>query len=281
LGVLAAAICAAPACGLRSPDVVRIGSKAFSEGAILGYLELLLLQKAGLQVEDRIEMGPTLIVRQALLSGEIDSYIEYTGTALVNFFKLSDSRLLADSERGWREARDRDAAKGLVWLRPWALNNTYTVLLPGKKAGGIKRISDLAGRKLVFGSDPEFAARADGLPGLLQTYGLTAEIRQLNAGLIYPALRDGQLDAAIGYSTDGRIPSFGLVRLEDDRRYFPAYHPAPVFRKATLERFPRIRPTLDAMADRVTDDVVTHLNYEMDVERGRAKDLARNFLEMR
>lgn len=267
-------------CGLRDPDVIRVGSKAFSEGAILGYMQLLLLQQAGFKVEDRIEMGPTLILRQALLSGEIDTYIEYTGTALVNFFKIADSLLLADAERGWSEAHGRDAENGLVWLRPWALNNTYTVLMAGARAKDWRaaHISDLAGRKVVFGSDPEFAARSDGLPGLLKAYGIEAEVRQMNAGLIYPALESGQLDAAIGYSTEGRIAASGLVRLADDRRYFPAYHPAPVFRAATLERFPGAAEALDRVADLATDEAVTRLNYAMDVERGRARDLARTFL---
>ncbi len=270
-------------CGLRDPGVIRVGSKAFSEGALLGYIQLLALEGAGFKVEDRIEMGPTLILRQALLSGEIDTYIEYTGTALVNFFKVSDAALLADPDRGWEEARRQDAARQLVWLKPWALNNTYTVLLPAKRAAewGVKTISDLgrSGRRLRFGSDPEFAARADGLPGLIERYGINAEIKQLNAGLIYQALRDDQLDAGIGYSTDGRIPAFGLVRLADDRRYFPAYHPAPVFRAETLARFPKIRETLDALAPLVGDDAITRLNFEADVNRGRAKNLARRYLD--
>ena len=280
LGLAAAAT--VNACGLRDPGVIRVGSKAFSEGAILGYMQLLLLQQAGFRVEDRIEMGPTLILRQALLSGEIDTYVEYTGTALVNFFKLTDSVLLADSNRGWEEAGRRDAANGLVWLKPWALNNTYTVLMSHSKARawGVTTIADLArgGREVVFGSDPEFAARADGLPGLLKAYGVDARVRQMNAGLIYPALKDGHLDAAIGYSTEGRIASFGLVRLADNKRYFPAYHPAPVFRSDTLERFPAASAALDRVADLDTDEAVPRLNYAMDVERGRAKDLARNFL---
>lgn len=270
-------------CGLRDPDVIRVGSKAFSEGAILGYVELLLLQQAGFRVEDRIEMGPTLILRQALLSGEIDTYIEYTGTALVNFFKLSDSLLLADSERSWQEVRKRDSASGLTWLRPWALNNTYTVLMTGERARswGVRSITDLAGRAVVFGSDPEFAARADGLPGLLRAYGLRAEVRQMNAGLIYQALAAGELDAAIGYSTEGRIAAAGLVRLEDDRHYFPAYRPAPVFRSATLARFPKAAAVLDRVAPLATDEVVTRLNYAMDVERRPARELARAFLAER
>ncbi|MBM3267507.1 MAG: hypothetical protein FJZ01_07655 [Candidatus Sericytochromatia bacterium] len=283
LAVLVGLLLGLQGCDPRAPDVIRVGSKAFSEGALLGYIQLLLLERAGLRVEDRIEMGPTLILRQALRSGEIDTYIEYTGTALVNFFKLADPALLADATRGWEEARSRDATDGLVWLKPWALNNTYTVLMSAEKAAawGVRTVSDLARhRSLRFGSDPEFAARADGLPGLLKIYGVSAEIKQLNAGLIYQALRDDHLDAGIGYSTDGRIPAFGLMRLADDRRYFPAYHPAPVFRAATLERFGRIRETLDAVAAKVTDDAITALNYEMDVNRGRAKDLARGFLDM-
>ncbi|MBU6429002.1 MAG: glycine/betaine ABC transporter substrate-binding protein [Cyanobacteria bacterium REEB65] len=269
---------------LRNPEVLVIGSKAFTEGAILGYLEYWLLRDAGIPVEDRMEMGPTLIVRQALLSGEIDTSFEYTGTALVNFFHEQDRAVLASPSRGLA-AIDRLESPKLVWLRPWALNNTYTVLMARRRAMQlhIRTISDLARYRgpVVLGTDPEFAARADGLPGLEAWYGLHPEVRQLDAGLLYEALRKGLLDAAIGYSTDGRIAAFGLLRLADDRQYFPAYHPAPVFRRAALRRFPQAAAILDRVGPSVTDDQITQLNDAVDVQHARPKTVAREWLEWR
>lgn len=274
----------APTGCLRDPSVIVVGSKAFTEGAILGYVELLALAHAGFAVEDRIDMGPTLIVRQALLAGEIDTYMEYTGTALVNFFHVDDPALLADPHLSYRDAARLDQANHLTWLRPWALNDTYTVLMTRAEAARlhVRTLSDLARIQTgwTMGSDPEFAVRADGLPGLLARYGLHPEVRQMDAGLIYRALEDGLLDAAIGYSTDGRIAAMNLVRLKDDRHYFPSYHPAPVFRDAAVKRFgPRLASVLDPIGAQMTNDEITHLNYEMDVRHASAKALAREWLQ--
>lgn len=272
-------------CGTGSKTLV-IGSKAFTEGEVLGYVELLLLQHAGYHVIDRIEMGPTLIVRQALLAGQVDSYIEYTGTALVNFFGIGDHSLLADPLESYRTVARLDAGRhDVVWLSPMALDDTYTVLMTESKAGmtGLSTLSQLAAyaahHTFVLGVDPEFAARKDGLPGLLAAYHLhPSQIRQMDAGLVYSNLHAGRLDAAIGYSTDGRIAGFDLVRLSDDRHYFPSYHPAPLFRAQVLAAHPDIRQILDPVAPLLTDAVVTEMNYRMDVLQGNAEKVARDWL---
>lgn len=277
-------------CSPNPGDVVVIGSKMDTEGAILGYVQLLALEAAGIPVEDRIETGPTLIVRRALEYGEVDGYIEYTGTALVNFMGVSDPAILSDADSAYAVVRRRDAADSLVWLSPWSgINNTYTVLMRREHADslGIGTIGDLAdalhgGVSIRFGSDPEFAARADGLPGLLARYGIadaaTLEVRQLDPGLMYQTLRQESIDAGIGYSTDGRIAALDLVRLADDRAYFPVYNPTPVYRAETLRRFPGIRAILDDVAARMTADAITRLNYRHDVELVRPKVLAREWL---
>ncbi len=278
-------------CSPNPEEVVVIGSKIDTEGAILGYIQLLALQDAGLKVEDRIETGPTLIVRRALQYGEIDGYIEYTGTALVNFMGNTRSEVLTDPRRGYETVREWDRQNGIIWLQPWSgINNTYTVLMRRELAERLelRTISDLAqrvrnGGKILFGSDPEFAARADGLPGLLKTYGFAGkthfQVLQLDAGLVYQTLHQNSIDAAIGYSTDGRIAAFDLVRLEDDRRYFPVYNPTPTFRRETLQRFPQIAPILNGIAQSLTAEDITEMNYRHDVALVRARALAREWLD--
>jgi len=278
-------------CSPNPEDVIIIGSKIDTEGAILGYIQLLALKDAGLKVEDRIETGPTLIVRQALRYGEIDGYIEYTGTALVNFMGEARAEIVSDPQKAYQAVRDWDLSQHqITWLTPWSgINNTYTVLMRREQAAELQlyTISDLAkylqnGGAIEFGSDPEFAARKDGLSGLQSAYGFDGQagfqVRQMDAGLVYQALKQGSIGAAIGYSTDGRIAGFGLVRLEDDRRYFPVYNPTPTYRQETLKRYPEIEEILDRIAGAITAEEITEMNYRHDIELIRPKVLAEEWL---
>lgn len=278
-------------CSPRSKNVIIIGSKMDTEGTILGYIQLLALEDAGLKVEDRIETGPTLIVRQALLSGEIDGYIEYTGTALVNFMKERDREILSDADRAYRTIAKWDSINhDIRWLHAWSgINNTYTVLMKQNQAQekNIYNISDLAdfvesGNLIRFGSDHEFSARPDGLNSMLEAYGLlhspNLQIVNMDAGLVYQTLNQGSVDAAIGYSTDGRIAGFNLIRLKDDQNFFPVYNPTPIYREETLRRFPQIAEILNRIGSFITAKDITEMNYRNDVNLERPKLLAREWL---
>jgi len=278
-------------CSPKSEDVIVIGSKMDTEGTILGYIQLLALENAGLKVEDRIETGPTLIVRQALLSGEIDGYIEYTGTALVNFLKENNREILSDADRAYRMIAQWDSSNHQTrWLHPWSgINNTYTVLMKQSEVRkrNIGTISDLAdfvksGNQIRFGSDHEFSARPDGLNSMLEAYDLlnspNLQIVNMDAGLVYQTLNQGSVDGAIGYSTDGRIAAFNLIRLDDDRNFFPVYNPTPVYREETLRRFPKIEEILNKIASAITAKDITEMNYRNDVNLERPKFLAREWL---
>lgn len=271
--------------------MVVIGSKMDTEGTIMGYIQLLALEDAGISVEDRIETGPTLIVRQALLSGEIDGYIEYTGTALVNFMKMAKPDILTSPGKSYRTIAEWDSIKNhIIWLKPWSgINNTYTVLMQRNRAKSqnVHSISDMRqwvnnGGKLLFASDHEFSGRPDGLEGLLKIYSLHAnpdfQVINMDAGLVYQTLKQGSVDAAIGYSTDGRIAAFDLVRLKDDKEYFPVYNPTPIYREETLKRFPEIERILNQIASVITAEDITEMNYRHDVNLERAKFLAEEWL---
>lgn len=279
-------------CSPKSEDVIVIGSKMDTEGTILGYIQLLALEDAGLKVEDRIETGPTLIVRQALLSGEIDGYIEYTGTALVNFMNENNRKILSDAEQAYHTISQWDSSNhDIRWLNAWSgINNTYTVLMKQGEAStkNIRSISNLAEfvknkNEIKFGSDYEFSARPDGLNSMLKEYGLlnspNLQIVNMDAGLVYQTLNQSSVDAAIGYSTDGRIVGFKLIQLKDDHNFFPVYNPTPIYRDDTLKRFPEIEKILNRIAYIITAEDITELNYRHDVNYERPKLLAREWLK--
>ncbi len=278
-------------CSPKSEDVIVIGSKMDTEGTILGYIQLLALEDAGLKVEDRIETGPTLIVRQALLSGEIDGYVEYTGTALVNFMKVDDRKILSDAEKAYRTIAEWDSSNhNIRWLNAWSgINNTYTVLMKqseasAKNIGSISGLADFvkSGNEIKFGSDHEFSARPDGLNSMLKAYDLLdspdLQIVNMDAGLVYQTLNQSSVDATIGYSTDGRIAAFNLIRLEDDKSFFPVYNPTPIYREETLRRFPEIEKVLNQIASIITAEDITEMNYRHDVNFERPKLLAKEWL---
>ncbi len=257
----------------------------------MGYIQLLALEDAGLKVEDRIETGPTLIVRQALLSGEIDGYVEYTGTALVNFMKVDDRKILSDAEKAYRTIAEWDSSNhNIRWLNAWSgINNTYTVLMKqseasAKNIGSISGLSDFvkSGNEIKFGSDHEFSARPDGLNSMLKAYDLLdspdLQIVNMDAGLVYQTLNQSSVDATIGYSTDGRIAAFNLIRLEDDKSFFPVYNPTPIYREETLRRFPEIEKVLNQIASIITAEDITEMNYRHDVNFERPKLLAKEWL---
>ncbi len=268
--------------GTREHPVV-IGSKDFTEQVILGELISQQIERqTGLQVERRFELAGDLCHR-ALVSGEIDGYVEYTGTALTTVLKhrpMVDAREVYELVK--KEYRTRF---GLEWLRPLGFNNTFAVLVRGRDAHDLHltRISDLvplASRwRAGFGQD--FMSRPDGYPGLVSTYGLrfSEPPREMDLALTYRALAEGQVDVIAGNSTDGLIEKLRLVRLADDRHYFPPYEAAPVFREVALTQHPEIAPALDALAGKISDEEMRRLNYAADAEHQDIKKLVSGFLD--
>lgn len=266
-------------------QTVKVGSKNFTEQYVLAEIYAAALENAGLKVERRINLGGTLIAHQAMVSGEIDLYPEYTGTALVAVLKgkvQSDPQAVYDEVKGFYEKNF-----GLTWLKPDAVNNGYAILVrpDTAKTYGLATLSDLgkAADKLVIGAGPEFQDRADGLPGLKATYGATfKEFRQFaKLGLRYDALAAKQIDVANGFSTDWQIADEKLVPLDDDKHLFPPYFVAPVVRQAALAANPKIAPTLDALTALLDNETMRRLNARVEKEREEPKTVARDFLKER
>ena len=249
------------ACG-RGENVVVVGSKNFTEQRILGELLAQTVESVGLHAERKLDLGGTFVCDAALRAGQIDMYVEYTGTALTAILK---EQPMGDPAQVLARVREAYAPAGLVWSAPLGFDNTFALVVRGDS--GLRKISDLTarGKKLRAGFGYEFMNRPDGYPGLAKVYGLEfGETRTMDLGLLYRALVDRQIDVAAGNATDGLIEHLGLTVLEDDRHYFPPYEAAPVVRRTTLERYPALEAALERLGGKLPAETMRRLNYAVD-----------------
>ena len=266
---------------LKPRRVVRVGSKNFTEQIILGELIAQRLEQAGLVVERRLNLGGTFICDRALRSGDIDVYVEYTGTADTAVFK---DPVDTDPARVLARVRDRYAAAGVTVLPPLGFENTFAILVRGDDArsNGLRTIDDAArfADRWQAGFGYEFLERADGYPGLAQKYGFhfVRQPRAMDLSLIYRALAQHQVDLIAGDATSGLIDAYGLTMLEDDRHYFPPYDAVPVARSSTLLRYPDSRKAIEELAGRISIGDVRRMNKAVDSDHQDAAAVARAFL---
>ncbi|HTW82650.1 MAG TPA: glycine betaine ABC transporter substrate-binding protein [Candidatus Sulfotelmatobacter sp.] len=280
-----ALLAAAPltGCGALGGSV-RVGSKNFTEELLLGELYAQTLERHGVRVARRLDLGATAIAMLALQRGDIDLYPEYTGTALLDVLHQAP---IADPRRAYATvARAYRERFGLTWLAPAPFDDSQALAATAATATRLhlRTLSDVAraAPQLVLGTVPEFLHRADGLPGLQRVYGgfRFRRVVQLDNGVKYDALMRGAVDVVVAFTTDGEIDADHLVVFVDDKRLFPAYQAAPVVRPAALAAHPPIAPALDALAPRLTTAVMRRLNRAVDGPAQREPaDVAREFLD--
>ena len=279
----AVVIVAGAAAAWPARDRVVVGSKNFTEQVVLGELLAQAIERyAGLTVERRLNLGGTFICDRALRAGDIDVYVEYSGTALTAIFKQPVER---ESGRVLDRIRSAYADAGITMLDPLGFNNTFAILVRGDtaRASGLTRLSQLgshaAGWRAGFGY--EFIEREDGFRGLASAYGLTFREppRVMDLTLIYRALADGQVDVIAGDATAGLIDALHLTALEDDRHYFPPYDAVPLVRAATLLRHPDIGRALKRLAGRVDAAAMRRMNFSVDGNHRDATAVVREFLD--
>jgi len=262
-------------------DVIRVGSKNFTEQIVLGEIVAQQLERAGFTVERRLNLGGTFICDQALRSGDIDVYVEYSGTADIAVFKNPPD---TDPARVLERIRGRYADGGLTVLPPLGFENTFAILVRGEDARRLhlRSIEDAApvARTWRAGFGYEFLQRADGYPGLSRTYGLAfaAPPRAMDLSLIYRALATRQVDLVAGDATSGLIAAYDLFMLDDNRHYFPPYDAVPVARAAALLNRPPMRTALEALGGRITIDDMRRMNQAVDAGRQDPAAVARAFL---
>jgi osmoprotectant transport system permease protein len=264
-----------------TPPTIVVGAKNFTEGAILAELMAQVLETyAGVRIERRYNLAGTEVAFDALRSGSIDLYAEYTGTGLRDI--LGDAAQVHGPAQAFTRVSSTFAQRyHLVWLAPFGFNNTYVLMMRRDLAQrlGIRAISDLAAHSLRYGMSHEFLQREDGMPGLRQVYALNvASLVGMEHDLAYRALAEGAIDVSDGYSTDAKIATQDLVVLRDDKSFFPPYEAAPLVRQALLARLPNVVGALGLLAGRIDDDTMRRLNHEVEGEHRSPDEVASTFL---
>ena len=278
---LLAAVSLLVANAVTGPRTIVVGSKNFTEQVILGELVAQALEREGVAVTRRLNLGGTFICDRAIRSGDVDVYVEYTGTALTAILKEPVQR---DGDAVQAHVRERYAEQGLSVLPSLGFNNTFAMLVRRRDAEmfGLRTIGDVQKMRdrwrPAFGY--EFLERADGYPGLAAAYGLdfATTPRAMDLSLVYRALAGGEVDLVNGDSTSGLIDALDLAVLADDRAYFPPYHAVPVVRSAVLLREPKVRRALERLAGRISDAEMRKMNRAVDVEKRDATAVVREVL---
>jgi osmoprotectant transport system substrate-binding protein len=266
------------------PANITIASKDFTEQDILGELLAQHIEnQTGLKVNRKPRLGFTFICHQALTSGQIDAYIEYTGTAYTTILK---EKPIPDAKEVYtRLKRDYKQKFDLDVMSPLGFENTFALIMRGADAqqANIQTLSQAAAQaaNLRGGFGYEFVEREDGLPGLTQAYNLHfgKPPRQMSLDLLYRALLQKQVDLIAGNSTDGQIARLGLVILQDDRHYFPPYEAVPIFRAETLQKYPAIKEAIAQLSGRITAPEMQQLNYQVEGELRDVKAVVQDFLQ--
>lgn len=271
---------------MNRPDI-RIGSKDATESVIIGnMLADLIEEHTDLKVKRKLALGGTMIAFQALASGEIDLYPEYTGTGYVTILKNKPTPGSSPEDMFKMTSDQMKAKHNINLLNPFGFNNTYVLAVTKEIANKyhLKTMTDLTriSHNLRFGCTPEFAARIDGLPGIEKIYGTKFKsVHNFSGTLMYTAITSGEVDVITAFSTDGLLAKYDLVLLKDDKYFFPPYFMAPFVNGETNKDYPEIAKALEKLHNAIDDATMQKLNYEV-VEKGRDRaEVARSFLKER
>jgi osmoprotectant transport system substrate-binding protein len=283
IGVVLVSAIVLLSCSPSHSDRVVVGSKNFTESFILG--ELIAQQIEGhthLKVERRFYLAGTYICQQAILSGRIDIYPEYTGTALTAVLK---DQAHEDKPEVFQRVKDEYERRYQLTLGPaFGFNDTFAMEIRGEDARrlNLQTLSQATAYAPHWraGFGYEFMERPDGYRGLVETYSLhfAEQPRIMDLGLLARALKDHQIDFAGGNATDGLIPALDLFVLADDRRYFPPYEAVPVVRQDLLQRHPEIKSALEALANQISDAEMQQMNSAVDGQHRDTQEVVREFL---
>ncbi len=277
---------------LAAGDTVVVASKIDTEGGLLGNIILQVLDHAGIPTENKVQLGPTKIVRTALLSGEVDIYPEYTGNAGF-FFNVSDDPAWKNAQAGYEKAKELDKANNIVWLQPAPANNTWAIAVRKDVAdkNNLKTMEDFGkwvagGGTVKLAGSAEFVESPAALPAFQTAYGFKLTADQL---LVFSggdtaatekaaAEQTSGVNAAMAYGTDGQLAALGLVVMDDTKGVQPVYEPAPTVRQATLDKYPQIKDLLDPVFKTLTLETLQTLNAKIAVDGEDAKKVATDYL---
>ena len=283
-GLALASLTALLAAGPASGQTLKVGSKNFTEQFVVAELYAASLEAAGFKVERKINLGTTLVAQEAVRTGAIDLYPEYTGTGLTAVMKApateTDPAKVYEMVKAFYEKEFK-----LTWLKPSGVNNGYAIIVRPEIARemGLKTLTDLAkaAPKLKLGAGPEFADRRDGLKGMKEVYGIEfGEFRQFAAlRLRYEALNQKQIDVANGFSTDWQIAAEKFFALADDKGLFPPYYLAAVARQDTVAANPKAVEAIERVGALLDNPTMQELNRQVEVDKKEPRQVAAEFLK--
>ncbi|MBD3346825.1 MAG: glycine/betaine ABC transporter substrate-binding protein [Chitinivibrionales bacterium] len=262
---------------------IIIGTKNFTEQIILGEIMSQLIEnRMNVPVKRKFNLGGTFICFTALKNEKLDCYAEYTGTGLVAILK---EEVITEPDSLYRKVKEEFKNRwNLLWMPPFGFNNTYTLAMKKSLAESlsISTISDLKKKSdiLKAGFNHEFMGRPDGYPGLVQHYNFKFEKspREMDSGLMYRAIDDGEVDVICSFKTDGKIKAYNLVTLRDDKNFFPPYFAAPLVRNTTVQEYPQLRSVLTSLKGTISDKEMSELNFRVDEKNEDPADVAHSFL---
>jgi osmoprotectant transport system substrate-binding protein len=266
---------------------VVVSSKNFTEEFLLGEMYALMLEDAGVPVERKLNLGATDIAQGAMLRGGeqngIDLYPEYTSTGLT--VVLMGERVF-DPDKVYEEVKaGYEEQFKMTWLDRSPFNNTQAFVTTKENSDkyGLKSLADMCGKagELRVSVIAEFRDRSDAYPRLKEVYGPCEfkELKVMAPELFYPTLLNKEVEVTQAFSTDGPISGNGLVLLEDPKNYGLPYNVAPVVRDDVLQLYPQIAGALNKLAPKLTNDVISGLNWEVDGKKREYADVAREYLQ--
>ncbi|MCF7936276.1 MAG: glycine/betaine ABC transporter substrate-binding protein [Synergistales bacterium] len=291
LGILALALVLSAAllggAQAQAAGKIVVGAKNFTEQYVLGNMLTLVLEDHGFDVTTRMGTGST-VTRKALETGQIGLYPEYTGTAWLTY--LGHEKVINDPQELYRKVKAEDSENGILWFAKAPLNNTYALAIREKDVDAYgSTLSELAAynnahpEELVFGMGSEFYERADGFFAMAELYGFeinkSEQIKLMELGLTFEAIDRNQIDVAMTFATDGKIPKFNLVVLEDDKNFFPPYNISVCANQKVVDKYPELKEIFPPIMATLDNETMQRLNYEVDVEGKPARMVAEMYLK--
>ncbi|MHC3596473.1 ABC transporter permease/substrate-binding protein [Streptococcus suis] len=273
-----------PMLNFSTKQLVIAGKLGAEPEILINMYKLLIEDQTDIEVEIEPNFGKTSFLYEALKSGSIDIYPEYTGTITTTLLTNPPSDLSNNPEEVYTYAKEAILEQdGLMYLAPMAFQNTYALAVTEDYAqkNGIEKISDLAKvqQTAVAGFSLEFNDREDGNIGLKNLYNLQLNVKTMEPALRYEAIKSGNVQIIEAYSTDSKVVTYKLKILEDDKQLFPPYQAAPLLSKETLEKYPELEQVLGVLASKISTEEMTQMNYAVDVEGKLAEQVAREYLE--
>jgi osmoprotectant transport system substrate-binding protein len=258
-----------------------VSSKDFTESILLGKITEAVLEAHGATVTDKTNIKGSVNTREALTSGQVDMYWEYTGTAWITYLK--NTKPLADPAAQFTAVKAADAKNGIAWLPMAPMNDTYAFATRPDIASklNVTKLSDLSKLPvgdLTFCIESEFSTRDDGFPGVVKAYGLNipkSNVKMLDTGVIYKTTaQGGTCNFGEVFATDGRISALKLKVLDDDKRFFPNYNAALTMKQTMLNKYPKIADYMAPVAAKLDNATMTDLNAKVDAQGMDPGDVA-------